>query len=79
MASSSDPPTGGETSDPTDGIINCVTDSEDDRAFDTPSPAPTQSDAGFQVDIPRGVNPKFAASHQHVIHAQIEEGTERRG
>ena len=78
MASSSDR-TGGESSDPTDGIINLVTDSEDDRAFSSPSPVPTQSDAGFQVDIPRGINPKYAASNKHIIHAQIEERNERRG
>ena len=78
VASSSDR-TGGESSDPTDGIINLVTDSEDDRAFSSPSPVPTQSDAGFQVDIPRGLNPKYAASNKHIIHAQIEERNERRG
>ena len=73
-ASSSDP-TGGETSDPADGIINILSDSEDDRAFSTPSPAPTQSDAGFQVDIPRGgAHPKYPHHQQHIIHAQIEEG-----
>ena len=79
MASSSDR-TGGESSDPTDGIINFVTDSEDERAFSSPSPAPTQSDAGFQVDIPRGVaNSKLNASNKHIIHAQIEERNERKG
>ena len=79
LASSSDR-TGGESSDPTDGIINFVTDSEDERAFSSPSPAPTQSDAGFQVDIPRGVaNSKFNASNKHIIHAQIEERNERKG
>ena len=79
VASSSDQ-TGGDSSDPTDGIINLVTDSEDERAFSsTPSPAPTQSDAGFQVDIPRGVNSKFAASTKHIIHAQIEERNEPTG
>ena len=78
VASSSDR-TGGESSDPTDGIINFVTDSEDDRAFSSPSPAPTQSDAGFQVDIPRGVTQKFSTSNKHIIHAQIEERNERKG
>ena len=78
VASSSDR-TGGESSDPTDGIINCVTDSEDDRAFSSPSPVPTQSDAGFQVDIPRGVTQKFSTSNKHIIHAQIEERNERKG
>ena len=78
VASSSDR-TGGESSDPTDGIINLVTDSEDDRAFSSPSPVPTQSDAGFQVDIPRGVNQKFPSSNKHIIHAQIEERNERKG
>ena len=79
LVQSSSDRTGGESSDPTDGIINFVTDSEDDRAFSSPSPVPTQSDAGFQVDIPSGKARKFPTSNKHIIHAQIEERNERKG
>ena len=47
-----------------------MTDSEDDRAFSSPSPAPTQSDAGFQVDIPRD------DQHGHADSADHEPGAE---